>query len=320
MDWTAHIKEYEQFEKKKWVGCQKLLEAELKVKLWTDLAWVSVHRPPVRFPESIFSSFTECDDKLSFIEPLVGHLRDPRWWCGAHTWYEPDGRHVERPNPMNRDARFVTDHRNLLLQQRIDWIILPWPAPGKRLGERVFWFDIGAKDWNAGSSKDINGQMRSSMKWAWEEMKKRNHTIDYIYAWDFDVDFKEMWQQYPSEVLPHVVYGGYKVSPEAGAARNPFTFMRMHCRPEDYVMVKLDIDAPQVEFQLVQQLLREEPLWDLIDEFFWEHHTLGNPMSTNRVGWKHQIDDLKDQDKYLHDSYEYFTRLRTKGIRAHSWV
>jgi len=84
---------------------------------------------------------------------------------------------------------------------------------------------------------------------------------------------------------------------------------------------KLDIDSPQIELALVEQVLHDPHTAALIDEFYWEHVVAGSPMQS--FGWGH---DLRRQAargealQSLDDSYAYFGRLRRMGIRAHSWV
>ena len=68
---------------------------------------------------------------------------------------------------------------------------------------------------------------------------------------------------------------------------------------------------------LVQQIMGDPELLALDDAFYFEHHVTGSPMqwkawgnlSTNRA----QLGDIQD-------SYELFSFLISKGVRAHSWV
>ena len=53
---------------------------------------------------------------------------------------------------------------------------------------------------------------------------------------------------------------------------HPWNYIRSLSYPEDYVVVKLDIDTPAVEIELMQQLLDDDTLNPLIDEFYFEHH------------------------------------------------
>ena len=95
------------------------------------------------------------------------------------------------------------------------------------------------------------------------------------------------------------------------------TFIKELTKPEDYVVFKLDIDAPAIEIALVQQMMGDCELIALIDEFYFEHHVSGSPMQWG--GWG----DLSKSTSPLgdiQDSYDIFTVLRENGIRAHSWV
>jgi len=84
-------------------------------------------------------------------------------------------------------------------------------------------------------------------------------------------------------------------------------------------VVKIDIDTPEVEIMLVMQLLEDEILLGLVDEFYFEHHVHGNPMQFR--GWGNL---RRKNENMLHPgiehSYKIFQLLREKGVRAHSWV
>ena len=73
------------------------------------------------------------------------------------------------------------------------------------------------------------------------------------------------------------------------------------------------IDDSPTEETLVEQLLADDGLVALIDEFYFEHHVShGSPMAYH--GWGHRV------PRSLAQSYDLFARLRRAGVRAHSWV
>jgi hypothetical protein len=85
-------------------------------------------------------------------------------------------------------------------------------------------------------------------------------------------------------------------------------------RPEDYVVLKLDIDTPAIELVLIDQVLADSEVRSRVDELYWEHEVHTSPMihqGWGAHGWPNET---------LAQSYELFTRLRELGIRAHSWV
>ena len=82
----------------------------------------------------------------------------------------------------------------------------------------------------------------------------------------------------------------------------------------DYVLFKLDIDSGHVEKGTVDHLLSDDnDDLEYIDEFFWEQHVRNYIMAP---AWK----DTIDKSLGIADSYQYFLRLRQKGVRAHSWI
>eukprot|EP01138_Halocafeteria_seosinensis_P016259 gb/GECG01016589.1/.p1 GENE.gb/GECG01016589.1/~~gb/GECG01016589.1/.p1 ORF type:complete len:105 (+),score=12.11 gb/GECG01016589.1/:1-315(+) len=95
-----------------------------------------------------------------------------------------------------------------------------------------------------------------------------------------------------------------------GAVTNPWTWVKELVKPEDFVVVKLDIDTPSVELPLVNQFQNDTELQTLVDEFFFEKHHNHWQMNPHFHG-KVQGD--------LALAYEMLHRLRKSGIRAHSW-
>ena len=83
----------------------------------------------------------------------------------------------------------------------------------------------------------------------------------------------------------------------------------------NYVLLKLDIDSPQVEQGTFDYILNNNSFEgiSISDEIFYEHHIYYNYLMSN---WRGE-DAAKTSMK---DSYKMFLNLRLKGIRAHSWI
>ena len=103
----------------------------------------------------------------------------------------------------------------------------------------------------------------------------------------------------------------WPVSSADGDALNPWTLLRQVAIPEDFVVVKLDIDTPAVEMELVRQLLADKQLQALVDVFYFEHH-----VSIPDFSW---IWKMGEYPQTLNDSYAIFGELRRLGIRASPW-
>ena len=102
-------------------------------------------------------------------------------------------------------------------------------------------------------------------------------------------------------------------SAEPMSPLNPLVHLKAITAPEDFVVLKLDIDTASIELRLIEQLLADAALVGRVDELYWEHAVRMSPMM--HQGWAR---DRPTQT--LKDSYELFSRLREAGIRAHSWV
>ena len=72
----------------------------------------------------------------------------------------------------------------------------------------------------------------------------------------------------------HLVYDRYNIpaSADEKSHDNPWNFIRKVAKPEDYVVVKLDIDHTPIEEKFIAQLRASSDLQNLIDEFYFEHH------------------------------------------------
>ena len=92
------------------------------------------------------------------------------------------------------------------------------------------------------------------------------------------------------------------------AFHNPVSRIYELCGPDDFCAFKLDVDTPSVEYSLVLQLV-DDP--GHLEEFFFEHQDENELMAPC---WKDSV-----HGEYQ-DSYEIFTALHKKGVRAHSWV
>ena len=130
-----------------------------------------------------------------------------------------------------------------------------------------------------------------------------------------------------------------QVTPIIHAGTGPFLPAEIEDKlsANDYVVFKLDIDAPDVENRIVDYMLRWHNV-GLVDEFLWEQHVTNYLMASRWKGSQvlfqtmpnaaHELPPPQpantcihqDATKSIADSYNYFLRLRQLGVRAHSWV
>ena len=127
----------------------------------------------------------------------------------------------------------------------------------------------------------------------------------------------------PNDLMTSISYFNIPVDDAQGGKNNPWRYVRDLVRPEDFVVVKVDIDSPKIEGELMRQLVLDDDavksekgnksrLSQLIDELYFEHHVWGSGLSPTWAGY--------GMDGDMVGSYTLFSQLRNLGIRAHSWV
>ena len=127
----------------------------------------------------------------------------------------------------------------------------------------------------------------------------------------------------PNDVMTSISYFNIPVDDTQGGKNNPWRYIRDLVRPEDFCVVKVDIDTPEIEIELMRQLVLDDDsvkseqvdkarLSHLIDELYFEHHVWGSGLSSTWAGY--------GMDGDMVGSYNLFSQLRNLGIRAHSWV
>ena len=296
-------------------GCEEMLSQESRrsvqtwLEYWKDRGNQEV-ASRVAWDENVFSFHEYIDTctrksigKLP-IEPLVGSLRHPLAVCDAKIQKDFFG--------FRRRVSAAKVNKDYMLETRLADFILKSPECTKAKKCRRFLFDLGASTYS-------DGKGGPSMSWFIETYKKAGFEFDRVLSWDArKFEPREVFKGMPFELLKSMSYFNLPVESEPESEYNPWRYIRELTMPEDFVVVKLDIDAPATEAELVRQILFDDDqdgkvfLSDLIDEFYFEHHVWGSGMSPD---WT--IDRL---DGDIAGSYRLFSELRKRGIRAHSWV
>jgi hypothetical protein len=248
--------------------------------------------PPRRFHDvfSLMKYKRTCngstEEQSVAIEPLVGMLRHP---TVCEDFY---------PNLFNKNYMVLeawNAHRNRQVNTKA----------GRP--PRNFFFDLGASTYNAG----LGG---ASQSWFMSVFEDICIMWDRVWAWEATQhESTKVWEEIPGYL--HGRYHWYNVpcSSDVASWANPWNTLLSVATPEDYVVVKLDIDTWQVENPLVDQILSTPALRERIDEFFYEHHVR---MEKIEAVWRTAVDRAHNAA----DSVDMFSRLRKGGIHAHSWV
>ena len=247
-----------------------------------------------------------------YIEPLMALLRDP--------YSIPCGKILTRAYPKAQDQATSETQvkRNVLLGPHAPKIIYvdstpkcitihPVPFDSWRKG-RVLVFDLGATLFGTWGKHDVSA---SAGGWFYYNLKTAGVDISHYYAFEADPKSPlEIWHSIPLELRGKYTYINVPVSGDPNHQDYPWALMTQVAFPIDYVIVKVDIDTPDIENAIVDHLLENPKYLRLIDEFFYEHHVDIEPM---HQWWG------SGQNLYLADSYRIFTKFREGGVRSHAW-
>lgn len=235
----------------------------------------------------VFLDETTGKEYYEYIEPLVSHLRFPLAKC------------------LSMSATDVSHHFPTTFR---GWIIPPPPSIQRK---RALYFDVGSSSWNS----LIGGG--SALKYFDSVWQHQSIEFDEIYAFDMETSPGKFHHEFPPHIHANVNFQQCSVSgrPEDESEQHPFVPDLIHrvAEPDDYVLFKLDIDSPDLEREMIEYILQDKT--PRITELVWEHHISGNYLMEEHWNQSATLGQVS-----LRDSYDYFLRLRRKGIRAHSWV
>ena len=236
------------------------------------------------------------------IEPLIGLLRDPLTVCRYKNFpsslaiHGTIGLQSKRFFLLAPSAPFHNFHSPIVS-------IPPWLY---RDGAQKILFDIGSSYFNGienGTSSVVIGT-----RWFYEYFRSLSLRFDRIVAFEaVQYSSQAYWNQIPADMIGALSF--INVGVEKTGKLNPWNILTSIAKEDDYVTVKLDIDQPKLENELINQILQNRSISSLIDEMFFEMHVRVAEMIPF---WGNQPGQLKD-------SYILFTKLRELGIRMHSW-
>jgi hypothetical protein len=230
------------------------------------------------------------------IEPLMGFLRHPISHCFEKNLY------------VDKNYMFP-DHASYIVPS-IPHSSIPYFASNsntKRPAYQRLLFDLGASLYHSGAGG-------ASQSWFVDNYIKFGIDFDRIIGWEAaQMNPTQVFGDYPAQILSKITYFNVPCTTGPTDSMNPIRILKQLARTEDYVVFKIDIDNSEVELELINQILYDPSAYSLIDELYFEHHVSQNPMEYMGWGKGHKLNNLKE-------SYDIFYKLRSVGIRAHSWV
>jgi hypothetical protein len=238
-----------------------------------------------------------------YIEPLIGLLRDPLTICPYHDL--PPTLRMEKEDPVQSKRFFLlgpsAPYQNFSL---VNTSIVPWLY---QQGSQKILFDLGSSYFNGMSDAETSGSAIGT-RWFYEYFRSKSLYLDHIIAFEASqYSPLSYWRQIPDDIIGKLTFINTGV--EATGKFNPWNILKSIAKVEDYVIIKLDIDTPKLENELINQIANDTSISSLIDEMFFEMHITVNEM---RGYWGNPPGELKD-------TYVLFRKLRDLGIRMHSW-
>jgi hypothetical protein len=211
---------------------------------------------------------------------------------------------IEPLLPPLRHPEFCGGNRQFLLD--MGYIVHDFGAMCRRLStnSRIILIDMGA------SLMFHSGGMMPAV-YLTETFEKFGFPFDHIYAFEITpTKPEEVFGKVPEKLLDvyHWINVGVDSDPESRL--NPLKMLLNKFNEDDLVIVKLDIDTPDIEVPLAQQILSDDRFSTLIDHFYFEHHVFLHELKNN---WG------KAMRGSVKESFDMFHTIRSKGIATHYW-
>jgi len=144
-----------------------------------------------------------------------------------------------------------------------------------------------------------------------EQYRRFGIHFDHIYAYEIrDWDVDTVYNSVPEHMRGPLHWINVAIEADPSSQNNPHRMLLEQFGPDDFVVIKLDIDTPAIENPLLEQLLTDPKLQEIVDVFYFEHHV---EMEEMKPYWG-------EMDKSIVESLEVFQKLRKAGIAAHYWI
>ncbi|CAJ1354622.1 unnamed protein product [Effrenium voratum] len=182
------------------------------------------------FSPEIFSVFWRREKSLQWIEPLAATLRHPATHCQGH-WQRSA---AQRGYEFDwKELRRTFESKDYLLLSKSAWA---------DKGQRIL-FDAGVNAYN------------SSLGWFLDAYARNGILFDRLFGWEVSPP-AHFLEQIPAEVAQRLRFSTEPVVSTEAHENNPVALISKLCRPQDFCVLKLDIDEPETERELFGQLIR----------------------------------------------------------------
>lgn len=158
---------------------------------------------------------------------------------------------------------------------------------------------------------------RASLPFWFSWYERRCIRFDRVFAWEREFhEPQAWWATLRPERRMKVSFYNVKVDMEPALQANQTSVLRWlrgMAAPDDFVVLKLDIDHSPTELSIVEAIAEDASLAALVDELWFEYHFRFDVGV--EFGWKQS-----HFNRTVDDALRLMGRLRSRGIRSHFWI
>ena len=292
-------------------------------------------RPLTTAQTGALSRFTGRDGCEEYIEPLTGIARDP---FSANIGCKYRYTHTEDGKPVSKyETRYIIP-MNLCRPANSSAPDLgsgchagtPGACRASTVGGgaapcgRNLFYDLGCTVYGAPMPPGSIASSAGPSIQFFERMYERNCIVfDRIWAWEaIPYDAASWWRPVPLHVRTKLHFYNLPVNAKWDSDASALRTIHATARPEDFVVVKVDIDGSgPVELEIVKAIADNPDISRLVDEVYFEYHFYSADVS---FGWRMQRTNASERATYTNDTVDdalaLMQRLRARGVRSHFWV
>ena len=294
--------------------------------MWQVLAYTKRARgkeaaPPTTEQREGLSKIHSSDSCTELIEPLTGGLR--------HPFHDHSGCFLQKKSHIREINHYDTDY---LLPvngcgRKTDACAtgaarLNCRAPGRNL-----LFDVGCSDYTP--LKLVSGKVDTWKRGGYGsslplfQLLYTEDCITFDHMWGWEAQPKpNWWSTVPADVIPRLTFFNEPVN-----ETNFFEVLKAAAQPDDFVVVKIDIDSVRwktgprdLEDRLMHRLSHDPTFYSLIDEIYFEYDLglAASPIHVNDDSrWRQNVKGGRGD---IRAAMRLMRTLRTHGVRSHFGV
>lgn len=213
---------------------------------------------------------------------------------------------VEPLLPQMRHPNFCLVDQGMYNLMRLDYMVHDFGVMCQNLKpwSRTIFVDLGA-------SLSFHTGSKSPALFILDLYRKFGFPFDHVYAFELtQQDPKFVLSKLPENILASYHWINVGVDADPNSKANPWKLLKDNYNEDDLIVVKLDIDTPDLERALADQFLGDPDLMKLVDQFYFEHHVNQQELARHWGGTKESV----------HESLTLFRQLREHGVSSHYWV